>query len=87
MERYYACLICIANGSWDCGNIVCSTCRFKHTIEHQYCMKEYYLKKSPNTCDMCNGSITNINKKEQVQNHENHENHEKQEISTCCQNY
>ena len=87
MERYYGCLICITEGNWDCGNIICSKCRFKHTIEHQHYMKEYFLNKTKNTCDMCNGRITNINKKEQLLNHENHENHEKQEIPMCCQNY
>ncbi len=80
MERYYACLICITEGSWDCGNIVCSKCRFKHTIKHQHCMKEYFLDKTKNICDMCNGSITYINKNEQPQNQEN------QKILICCQN-
>ena len=83
MERYFACLICITKGDWDCGNIICSMCRYKHTITHQHCMKEYYLKKSQNKCDMCNGTISNINKKEQIQNEENLENLEK---TKCCQN-
>ena len=77
MERYYACLICIAKGDWNCGNIVCSTCRYKHTTTHQHCMKEYRLKKSQDTCDMCNGSMIDINNEQTLKQ-------KIEELTSCC---
>lgn len=66
MEHYYACLICIAKGDWNCGNIICSTCRYKHTPTHQNYIKEYKLNKSRDTCDICNGSMINNNNEQKL---------------------
>ena len=55
MEQYFTCLECITSGAWKLGSMMCKSCTLDHI--HKNDLKDYYLKKKDNICDICTNSI------------------------------